>query len=211
MKVAIVGMAAGWSEAFATPSDVEVWGINDGYLLWTPKQIARASRWFELHGDTPLTRSRREPDHWDRLAALTIPVYTFFDLPTVPTAIRFPLDAALSHGRDYFACTMAYQIALALAEGATMIGLYGIPLTGAREALVERPCVEWWLGYAAGKGVEVRIGHVYSNGLGQQPYRYALEDIEERTHTYRIVVSHAAHVDPWLTAEEARLDIAERA
>lgn len=207
MKVALVGSASGWAQALELDPTWEVWGLNDQYLLG-PQVVARATRWFELHGDTPLTRARRPADHWDRLAAFTIPIYTLFTLPGVVTARVYPLADAAGI-RDYFACTFAYQIALALLEGVTDLHLYGTPLTGAREALVERPCVEWWCGYAEGHGVSVQIHHAEPWGLGRQQYRYAAEDQLERRLAYSATLAHQASADFWLPREQDRLILHE--
>ena len=202
--VALVGTAAGCEEAPYGDPAWEVWGLNDGYKKFP--QPVQADRWFELHGDTPITRQRRDPDHWERLAALDIPVYTFHTLPSVPKATLFPLEQAFSHRRDYFASTLAWQIALALAEGFTTIGLYGTPLIYGREAIVERPCVEWWLGYAQGKGISVIVHHWEQHGLSRQPYRYAGDyDRREREFTYAAVAAHAETVRGWLPTEDDRL------
>lgn len=206
MKVAILGSATGWREApFADP-DYEIWALNDQYLALEDWQLARVTRWFELHGDTPITRSRRPPDHWQRIDALNIPTYTFHDVPVLATRV-FPLKQAVDAGRDYFACTCAYQIALALSEGATAIGMYGICFHGTREALVERPCVEWWLGLAEGRGVDVTIAHPWNYGLGRHLFRYALDDDEERRDTYAVCRQHAEYALSWLIDETKRLNL----
>lgn len=213
MKVALLGCAPGFEAAPFGQPDWEVWGLNDLYLKLTAERLASVTRWFELHGDTPLTRSRRAADHWDKLAALTMPVYTFFSLPTVPSAIRFP-QAIVDRGPNYFSCTMAYQIALALSEGATDIALFGISLTGAREALVERPCVDYWLGYAEGRGVNTSVHQESAHGYGlwhHRPYRYALDDEAERRDAYWMVRTHALTVPSWVWQEESRLQIAREA
>lgn len=210
MKVAILGMAPGWKDAESLDSAWDIWGLNDGYRVWCPVEDAplakRFTRWFELHGNTPLTRARRQPEHWDALAALQIPVYTLYDLPGLTTMRRFPIEDVAAI-RDYFSCTFCYQIGLALLEGATHIHLYGVPLTGAREALVERPCTEWWLGYAEGKGVEVKVIHDEDYGLGKQAYRYAFNDQAERYLAYRFAYQHHDDVDRWIHYEEMRLRV----
>lgn len=171
-----------------------------------PGIAERATRWFELHGNTPLTRARRSPDHWERIAALNIPVYTLYELPGVDLAMKFPIEEAAKI-RDYFSCTFCYQIALALLEGVTELRLYGTPLIGAREALVERPCVEWWLGYAHGKGVKVEVHHTQEFGLDQQPYRYAFNDQSERYLAYKFAYQHHDDVVSWINYEEMRLRV----
>lgn len=205
MKVAILGMGSGWREALALDRSWELWCLNEAYRL-DPVLLTRASRWFELHGYTPLTKARRKPEHWGILAALQIPVYTLYDLPGVKTAVSFPMAAA-AEIQDFFACTMAYQIALALLEGVTELKLFGMPLIGAREALVERPCVEWWRGYAEGRGVKVDVIHEEPFGLGRQPYRYAYNDQAERYLAYRFAYTHHADVEDWIYYEEMRLRV----
>jgi len=135
------------------------------------------------------------------------PVYTLFDLPEVIKDRRpFPINRAAAI-KDYFSCTFAYQIALALLEDVTELRLYGTPLIGAREALVERPCVEWWNGYAEGKGVDVQVIHDSPYGLGRQPYRYAYNDQAERYLAYRFAYTHHVDVDDWIHYEEMRLRV----
>ena len=202
MKVAIVGTASLTTPAVDLDETWEVWGLNDGY--WITGLEQRATRWFEIHGDTELTRARRSPDHWDRLGNMTIPVYTLYSLPTVRTAVVLPIEQ-LAMIRDYFACTMAYQIALAIHEGADAISLYGMPLLGAREAIVERPCVEWWLGYAAGRGITVDVFHDFYCGLGRQRYRYSYDDAAERQQTYAHVCQHYLSATDWIPRERERI------
>ena len=205
MKVALLGTAPGWEQALDLDQTWELWGLNEGYLR-DPALLTRCSRWFELHGYTPLTKARRRPEHWGKLATFAGPVYTLFQLPGIPNAVRFPIEAVAAI-RDYFACTFAYQIGLALSEGVTEYGLYGTPLTGAREALVERPCVEWWNGYAEGRGVKVTIVHESDVGLGRQPYRYAFNDQAERYLAYKFAYEHHEDVEEWIHYEEMRLRV----
>ena len=209
MKVAMLGSAPGWNRAPFTDPEWECWALNDQYQLLSPVQLSHVSRWFELHPDTENTRSRRPPDHWANLAALTIPVYAFHDLPGIAEVRRLDIPPLIAAGRDYFACTCAYQIAVALVEGATAIGLYGIQFTGAREAVVERPCVEWWLGLAEGRGIPVTIEHDCEYGLGRQRYRYADQDGEERLQTFTHVYQHFAGSLTWLIGETRRLMLAK--
>lgn len=211
MKVAIFGTAQGWQETPFNDPSYEIWGLNDSYELLSDSQLRRISRWFELHGDTALTRSRRPTEHWQRLSALGergVPVYTLFDLPEVVAAIRLDLVPLVAI-KDYFACTCAYQIALAICEGATTIELYGTPFLGPREALVERPCVEWWLGFADGKGVTTKVHHDYTHGLGRHSYRYAADDPNERLDVLRFVKYERDLASAWLQSEEVRLGLHE--
>lgn len=206
MRVAILGTGSGWHHVIGeTDQYDEIWGLNSAYRIYdrlrSPLEI---TRWFELHGDNSMTRARRPLDHWNRLAQMTIPIYTLYELPGVQTAVAFPLAEVVAI-RDYFSCTFCYQIGLAIALGATSITLYGAPLIGTREALVERPCVEWWLGYAHGIGIQTRVVHDEPYGLGRQAFRYAMDDPEERYMAYRFVIEHAAEIPSFLTDEDRRL------
>ena len=207
-KVAILGSAGGWGRAPFDQAGWEIWGLNDQYRLLTDDhQRLRADRWFELHPNSVLTNRRRPPDHQACLAAMKIPVYTLF--AGNPWQVKhprlYPYQRAVQTGCDYFACTFAYQIALALLEGFTEIRLYGTPLVSAREALVERPCVEWWLGLAEGRKVKVVVDHDEPVGLMRQSFAYALHDQEERRATAAFVAWHQVSCQQWLFTEADRI------
>jgi len=208
--IAILGNAPGFERAPWQNPAWEMWALNDAYLSLAPAHMGRVTRWFELHQNTALTQHRRPANHWLTLAALGIPVYTFARLPRIEHQVLYPLEAIeRAMPRAYFACTFSYQIALALFEGATAIGLYGTPLVGNREALVERPCVEWWLGYAEGKGVTIHVDHNESEGLMTHEYQYAKDDPHERMTTFHYVLQHQRYLTDWLMREACRLDVAK--
>ena len=182
-KVAIVG---GGSTAYYAPldrDDWEIWSCNNLAQVTVHDGLFRADRWFELHDlEDPAVVYRRSPRFTDWLAHLPIPVYQFGRRDN-PRSVEYPLLAAITAGRDYFGCTFAYQISLAMAEGFTTIGLYGADLTTAREATVERATVEWWLGYAQGRGITVALPPAYAEPIvrtGRHPYRYAYDGEAER-------------------------------
>jgi hypothetical protein len=206
MKVAIIGTAPGWELAPWGDPSVEKWGLNDGYARMG-EYTSECARWFELHGDTPLTRARRPSDHFDRIRAMDIPVYYFHGEPLSPTAIRLDVEPLVTQGRDYFTCTNAYQIALALSLGATEIGLYGTPLVSNREVVVERPCVSYWIGQAEARGVRVIVKHHCAVGLMAHPYRYAFEDIEDRKASYDAAYSLFWSLAQWIPREDYRLTV----
>lgn len=215
MRVLLLGTAGDMARAPLSAYD-EAWACNDHYRIMEPWDQRAVTRWWELHDvDSVITRARRPVGHCRSLAALRVPVYTCYpdaqgwidaregypELDIRP----FPLAKAIQAGKDYFACTFSYQIALALSEGATGIGMYGVALTTAREVTVERPCVEWWLGWAAGRGVDVMIYNPSRYGLGRQPWRYALDDVEERAFAYESVANLTRSLPAWLRQEAGRL------
>jgi len=79
------------------------------------------------------------------------------------------------------------QIAWALAEGYTEIGLWGIDLDLGthRERLVEKPCVEYWLGLAEGRGVKLTLPR--ESTMLHRPYVYGLDYENEKANIERVV------------------------
>jgi len=137
----------------------EIWGINNFWNAMRDSQDRlRADRWFELH---PPTTDIQDPQDMIWLRECPLPIYTTEPFPENPQAVVFPVDELAERYRDYFSCTFAYQIALALDEGFDEIAVHGLELVYGtqREATVERACVEWWLGYVEGRGMTVTIPH----------------------------------------------------
>ena len=151
-RVAIVGTGPG--------RHVAPWS-DDSFCWWALNEIPqpRADRHFELH---PMSVQNVEELAW--LGACPVPCYVL-DLgassqfgQVVKNAVQYPLDRLLAAGyRNYFTCTFAYQISLALLDGFREIALYGVQLHlgSARERVWERACVDYWIGVAEGRGVRV--------------------------------------------------------
>ena len=164
----------------------------------------RASRWFELH---PLTQPPQSDFDLIGIQACPVPVYTLEHTPYFPMSVAFPIEAivgTLYNARDYFTNTFSYQISLALVEGFQEIALYGIELTGGREYLLERPCVEYWVGYAQGRGVKVTIGE--ESALCWTPFRYGYFYEQEREFGLAIMRQHDGYysLDGMLPSEKRR-------
>lgn len=151
-KVAIVGFAAGTKDLapFDDP-DFEVWGLNQLY-----RHIPRADRWFDMHANY-LEGCVEGTDHDAWLRRCPIPVYMTDAHTEYPNAIRYPLESMISTWGDYFTSTIAYMVALAISEGFQDIHLYGIDLVVGTEYGFEKPCAEFWLGVATGKGIRVHL------------------------------------------------------
>lgn len=175
----------------------EVWGCNS---LWKCAVDAtgqfRGTRWFELHPKGVNTEeeqravwlcaSKRIPiylldrDEWLRDPPVPLNRLKVEDLEYIPEyLLTFPVAQIAKDVNDYFCCTFAYQVALALLEGFEEIVLKGIDLTvgSKRERLIEKPNLEWWLGYAEGKGV--RIIHPVTSMMSRHVYRYGYDYWDE--------------------------------
>lgn len=113
--------------------------------------------------------SLRSPEYFSDLAEFHQPIYTQEHWPDVPMSSPFPLDAVResvfkgfprgewSGQKDWYNSSPAYMLALAIHEGAESIGLYGVDVRDDSEYAYESPCLEYLIGLAVGKGIEIII------------------------------------------------------
>lgn len=57
----------------------------------------------------------------------------------------------------YFTSSGPYMIALAIHEGYERIEVYGFEMSSATEYAYQKPCMEFWLGVALGKGLDIYV------------------------------------------------------
>lgn len=155
-KVALVGF--GPRTRHLAPfgqADWEVWGLNELYADLPP--AATADRWFAMHSWAHQQGSTRDPDHWQWLQRCGKPVYMLRPHPDVPTSVAYPLDQAVRTFGAYFTSSPAYMVALAILEGYEELALYGLEMANDEEYAHQRPCVEYLLGWARGRGCTVSI------------------------------------------------------
>ena len=148
--------------------DVEIWGINMSSVFLKKRT---AARWFQLHPRDWTTGGREPTGYWGRpkehltfLKKFKGPVYMSYEEPDVPNCIVFDMDVYLKalsinkkRARHYFTSTFAYIMAQAISEKPDKIYLYGINLTALDEYTKQRNCMEYWIGQAEGRGIEVVI------------------------------------------------------
>lgn len=143
----------------------EVWGINavSGTILCDrvfhmddvriqerraqalpESNIARMLEWLRVHPG-PIVTSRAHPDY--------------------PGLVEFPLEDVINNlGHDYFNSTAAYAVAYAIHLGVKRISLFGCDYTypNAHDAEKGRACVEFWLGVARARGINLTIAKTSS-------------------------------------------------
>jgi len=152
-KVCIVGYAEfsrhlAWYE----DPDCEIWGVNQ-----LSRFIPRADRWFQMHTDwNDNTKWAEGTDQAKWLRECPIPVYMIDPDPAIPNSVHYPIERVMAElgTHDYFTSTIAFMVALAIAEGFKEIGIYGIDLIIGREYFFEKACVEFYLGIAHARGIE---------------------------------------------------------
>lgn len=170
-KIAIVGKAPS-SSSLAPYEDEswEIWVLGDSALH---PEFKRYSRTFELH-DLDNGFARWIPQYQEFLKTdQGKPLYIQAAHPDVPHGTPYPRReikakyGPLLHNETgeqvhYFTNTISWMIALALYEGATEIGLWGVDMAQHGEGLLseyahQRPSCELWVGVAIGMGVAVTI------------------------------------------------------
>jgi hypothetical protein len=95
------------------------------------------------------------------------PVYTSIVRDGYPDLVSFPLEEVLNRSGDtnggapYFNSTAAYAVAFAIHLGVQRVSLFGrdYTLPNSHHAEQGRACVEFWLGIAASRGIEITIPH----------------------------------------------------
>lgn len=147
MAVAIVGLSPSThSQAPFNDSDWEIWG-----LPWDEGHWIHYDRLFEMHDIRLLENEHRPADYMERLQDLDVPLYMqeeYFE-----GATRYPYERV----PQYINSSIAYMMALAIAEGHEKIGIYGVDMKGDDEFGYQRPNIEYLIGLAEGMGIEVII------------------------------------------------------
>lgn len=181
-KIAIVGWA-GTSRDLApwTDDSWEKWVLNT--MAQRESYAANCSRVFQLHSKADIQRDQTdEPDHWKFLTEnTTIPVYMHEHIAEswiadgMGNVVAFPTRALLDKFPNYFTNTVSWMIALAIHEGADVIGLWGVDMAHAiSEYGEQRPSCEYYLGLAQGRGIEVFIAP--ESDLLKTPGQYGLTE-----------------------------------
>lgn len=169
MKVHIVGGAGGDMPKVDIAPDVELWGLNAIY----PKKLAGVAwdRRFNIHRLAHLER-----DWSDGLAAEHAWAWHYFregdkskfyvtdDWPTgrLPNQEVFPADEINKYTESigarwwYHASSFDWLVAYAMTLHAAEIHIYGLKETlNFEEPISARACLEYWIGFAEGRGVIV--------------------------------------------------------
>lgn len=109
------------------------------------------------------------------------------DNEDVPGCIRFPIEtitaAHCKDGKPYLTSTLAHMLAYAIHYLPDMpIELYGFEAESNTEYAVQRPCIEYWVGYGRGLGMSIEApgshlltGRHYAYEDFDQGYRSRLE------------------------------------
>ena len=135
-KVSIIGADMGWAQA---PENGEAWGMNDVIKLRPVTRVISS----DPADDCNVSDAKKLADE--------------SNTPFIGQD-NYPLKEIIaSFGIDYFSNTIAYAIALAIYEGYEEIDLYGINLDNLQEATHEKDGIDFWCGFAKGRGIKVTV------------------------------------------------------
>lgn len=178
-RLILIGKGDGWHKA-PLHGDFESWGVNDLVThrrvdmvfdmhrldeRWEPDIEERVSgmdlmkcasdKKFEEMLNTKIGLVRTVK----RCTELNIPFMTLKEYPFAPTSVAYPLDDVIRTLRsDNFTNGIDYMLAYAIYCGVfTDIELYGINMAMGSEYEWEKPGVDFWLGYAKGRGIRVNV------------------------------------------------------
>lgn len=156
-KVAVVGFTSHRVEALKLDDSWEIWGLNELYRYMPPD---RFHRWFEIHGREYLIQDDDGKKHIEDLktALGDVPIYMQQRHEDIPGSVKFPMDAMCEAlDSEYWTNCPAEMVGLAISMGYKAISVYGVDMATDSEYSVQRPCCEYWLGVAKGRGIEVYV------------------------------------------------------
>lgn len=185
-EVVIVGFAD-TRRSFPTDISAEFWGLNALHRSDDLPEV-EWSRWFQLH-DLQDTHGRDPADlndHLTFLRGLDCPVYLRpqdIGRYDIPNEQPFPIGTLLARFPGYFNNSVSYLLALAILMDFKRLHLFGVDM--AQDAVLnseyghQRPSCEFFLGIAAGAGIEVNIPP--GSDLLKASYLYGFEKPDAQT------------------------------
>jgi hypothetical protein len=146
LKVAIIGMGESAQHAPWGDAGWQKWGLANDRANFT-----RLDCYFEIHDMALLEQAYGAglEDYLDRLS-LCSPLY--MQEAYLPNATRYPFERV----NEYLQSSIAHMFALAMTM-AEAIALYGVDMKSEGEYAYQKPNMEYLIGIARGRGIEVLI------------------------------------------------------
>lgn len=149
-KVAIVGFTNSRELAPWDDPTFEIWLCNN---LW--KFVP--DKWHRLYDLHDLATIKGDAEHESFLRTTKKPVVVWQPQEGWGSAVAFPRDDIVGAFGRYFTNSISWMIAHAIYEGATEIHVYGVDMAQGTEYAAQRPSCEYFLGYAAGRGIKIYV------------------------------------------------------
>lgn len=208
-KVAVIGYAPNVRHAPWNDPSYTIVGLND-----QPFTMPRIDVLFELHSPEVI----KEEGHWDRLKALTIPIFMQERYEEIPTSVKYPLALVNSRytvegcDRAYLTCSASEMLAVVVNADPRpeRIDVFGVDMAQDSEFAHQRPSCEFWLGVAHGMGIAISVQHSSDLLKCRWIYGFENEKIDVFTHQMRerqqfLEGMHNAAMQKEAAAKEERL------
>lgn len=191
--IIILGAGHGWD---ICPYDKETWTLN--MQLFKVKRVDRLFLTDPIEYKTDIQRGfyfgtyekkgEKIPvtveDFKKKLEIDNVPFVSAYRYDDIKTYEPYPIKEVIyGFNTPYFANTVSYMIAYAILHGVKNIDLWGINQAHSNEYLMHKGCVEFWLGMAAGAGVNINI-----NG----PVSHVLRNPDDKLYGYRMTLPELA-------------------
>ena len=157
--VAIIGSHPGTRSLFDFErTDCDVWAFNEAM---SQDWCKRADAIFQMHKPVVWrsATNRNDPKHYDWLSSGDTPtIYMQEQFEDVPKSVQYPfrgIQEAFSATERYFTSSVSYAFALAVYQGYERIEVYGVEMETGTEYFHQRVAIAYWVGFAAGRGIEV--------------------------------------------------------
>jgi hypothetical protein len=148
--VILVGMIEPYTDP--VDDDTEIWVINRAYTQQTNPKADKIYFFDSVNAFSD--------GFIDGINDAKIPAITRRRYEEIPLSEPYPYDEVVEYfnGIEYFACTASYMIPHAVMLGAETIRLHGMYWThDSTEYVHHKPCMEFWIGVAMGRGVHMII------------------------------------------------------
>lgn len=175
-KVAILGTGTGWENAPFKDKTVEIWAVA---TLITKKRIDRS---FELHANVT-------PQVHEVLQKAKYPVYMQSHYPQYPSSVAYPIDEMILMFGKHFDVTISYMFALAIYENYEEIRLCGVMMEHETEYDLQKASVDYFVGWARGKGIKVIIPPESDVGKSYRLYGYQTPLIIDKMSARRMAIA----------------------
>lgn len=170
MKIILIGKAEGWWNA---PREGETWGIHSLCLKREVKMVWDMHKIEINEGCEP----KQQQMIIDYVNEDKVPYMTLKKHDDIPTSMAFPIEEM---ELKYSESSISYMVWYAIHIGATEIDLYGILMAAFDEYHEQLKSVEYWIGYARGKGIKVTIHEPTAICKGRQGL-YGYDFVNEPT------------------------------
>ena len=148
-KIALIGSAQTVNLAPWYDPSWEIWAHATVHPY-----CKRVDRYFDLHPWAWIS-TKPVPGYLAWLKGLKTPIYMQRKFRDVPASVRYPQERILAEFPRYITSHVGWMIGLALTEGVTHLGFYGIHYALDEEHKKQRAGCEFWMGLAAGRGVQL--------------------------------------------------------